>query len=595
MTIVNRARVGWMLGAGILIIATGSAHPASAAHSGAVRLIPSLPQLSAVSSTVGPNVLVNDRANDVLPIVSQDGPSVAAYGNQLLVGFFDNTACLSPPLFCSGYSRSLDGGATWTAMGSPTAPLGDVLVGLEDPVVVADRPRAPGETGVFYFGHVAADFSSNLIIGVHKTIDTGTTWVQAANASPLAGGASEYQQKEWIAVDTRASGPGAGNVYVCWDRVIAPDLLQRSIQFSRSTDGGQTFTQLAGGLSSSPTTSTGCQVAVNPLNGDVYVAWVDYNDLSTIQNHFRRSTDHGVTFGPDIVVASVGFAATPFDCGFGFPIPVFLDKELGNETRPILSLLYPSLAVNPVTGDIYVAREQAGLAGGDESDISVSRSADGGMTWSAPARINSVATGQQFFPSVAVNSDGRIGVMYYSTQNSPTDRLIDVYEVVSQNGLTWSAPIRVTDVSFDRPITNPASDPQNPNCWMGTYNTITAAAPGLGNKNFYIAWSDNHLDADPAAPGVQPDPDIRVAVSQPAAPSGVCAYTVTAAEGYLCSLRVGDTVCQPASGSTGPCNAPLSCFRGFNSLCLATMVPKSGPQLRCPFESRRPIGFKCYR
>jgi hypothetical protein len=185
--------------------------------------------------------------------------------------------------------------------------------------------------------------------------------------------------------------------------------------------------------------------------------------------------------------------------------------------------------------------------------------------------------------------------MYYSTQNSPSDRLIDVYQVVSHDAAIWSKPIRVTNVSFDRPVTNPASDPYNPNCYMGTYdNSIAAAAPGLGNGTFHLSWSDNRLDGDPNTPGVQPDPDIRVAVSQPVAPAGsVCAYTVGQAFGTLCPLRVGDTVCQSASTALGHCDAALSCYGGAGSFCIVNLIPKSGPQPQCPAASKRATGLKC--
>lgn len=127
-----------------------------------------------------------------------------------------------------------------------------------------------------------------------------------------------------------------------------------------------------------------------------------------------------------------------------------------------------------------------------------------------PTRINSVVTGQQFFASIAVNTDGVIAVIYYSTQNSPTDRLIDVYKVVSiDGGTTFSVPIRVTNFSFDRPQTNPNFDNNFGPCYMGDYISITAPAPGLGDTGFYMAWGDNRMDGDnDPGTGLQPDPDI---------------------------------------------------------------------------------------
>jgi len=75
-------------------------------------------------------------------------------------------------------------------------------------------------------------------------------------------------------------------------------------------------------------------------------------------------------------------------------------------------------------------------------------------------RINGTVTGHQFQPSLAANQDGELRVVYYSTQNSMTNRKIDVYEVSSiDDGAHWSSPDRVTDVSFDRPVTGPNFHP----------------------------------------------------------------------------------------------------------------------------------------
>src|SRR5207237_393960 len=42
---------------------------------------------------------------------------------------------------------------------------------------------------------------------------------------------------------------------------------------------------------------------------------------------------------------------------------------------------------------------------------------DGGLTWSAPARVNGVTTTQAFTPVVAVAHGGIVGVTYYDLRN----------------------------------------------------------------------------------------------------------------------------------------------------------------------------------
>jgi hypothetical protein len=169
------------------------------------------------------------------------------------------------------------------------------------------------------------------------------------------------------------------------------------------------------------------------------------------------------------------------------------------------------MTVDPTTGYIHVVWHRAGLAGGSLSDIAHSISTDNGVSFGPTERINSIVNGDQFFPAIAANIDGAITVMYYSTQNSGTRRLIDVYKVTALADQLFEAPVRVTDVSFDRAQTNPNFDPIVATCYMGDYNGITSPATGLGSSEFYLTWGDNRLPIPPGLPTAGlPDPDVRL-------------------------------------------------------------------------------------
>jgi hypothetical protein len=451
---------------------------------------------ASIGVTAGVDGLVNNRGTDSFPNVTQSETSVAINGNIVLVGYNDSGQ-FGPTGDFTGYARSTNGGTTFTDMGTLPTPGDNIQAVFGDPVIVADRNRLGGDNGRFYFANLATltSPSGRSVISVHRSTDGGQTWT-GANASPLAP-AGAFQDKEWMAVDTR---PGGGNIYVCWRQFGGTN----GIQFSRSVDNGATFTQLAASLDATPLTGQGCQVAVGPT-GNVHVFWTDFSGPTV---RVRTSTDGGVTFGPAVAVGAVAFAETVISCG-GQNRTVFVDAEAGANGRAIRSTLFSSVALNPNNGTILVAVHRAGLPGGNGADIAVFRSTDGGATWSAPVLANSVVTGHQFFASIAYNTLGEARLIYYSTQNSATNRLIDVYQVTSTNdGVAWGAPVRITDVSFDRPQTNPNFDTIVAACYMGDYNSIAAAAPGLGNADFHMAWGDNRLDANPNVAGVQPDPDI---------------------------------------------------------------------------------------
>jgi hypothetical protein len=464
-------------------------------------------------SAPGVDILVNDRTLDAgKPNRTQSEPSVAVLGNTVLVGYNDSGQLSGPNSSgdFTGYSRSVDNGSTWIDMGAPTTPLGVVSSVSGDPVLAADRNRVAGQNGVFYFANLGTSTANISIISVHKTINGGVSWAQAANASPLAV-AGQFQDKEWLAVDTRAFGTGAGNVYVCWTRFGGAG----GIQFSRSTNGGVSFTQQAANLSAGTTNVQGCVVAVDTRAfgtgaGNVYVAWLHFVSATTAQIRFRRSTDAGATFGPEIIAGpTFPLAETPppNPCGRD----AFFDTEPGFASRGIRSAPFPSMTVDPTDGYIHVVWHRAGLLGGSLSDIAHSTSTDNGVSFGPTERINSVVNGDQFFPAIAATTEGTLMVMYYSTQNSGTRRLIDVYKVTALAGELFGASERVTDVSFDRTRTNPNFDPVVVTCYMGDYNGITSPASDLGSSEFYLTWGDNRLPIPPGLPTAGlPDPDVRL-------------------------------------------------------------------------------------
>jgi len=75
----------------------------------------------------------------------------------------------------------------------------------------------------------------------------------------------------------------------------------------------------------------------------------------------------------------------------------------------------------------------------------------------------------------------------------------------------------------------------------------------------------------------------------------VCSYTVTSAKGFHCPVSPGNTVCLSQSAVTGGCDAALRCLTRINSFCFASLQPKSGPEPKCPFASKRPRGLQCFK
>lgn len=105
----------------------------------------------------------------------------------------------------------------------------------------------------------------------------------------------------------------------------------------------------------------GSMPAVAP-NGDVYVLWMDVNTSLGIPDYFkiRKSTDGGDTFGDEITVTE------------------FISRKLaiGNATTWNI----PSLAIDQLTGNLYVAYMDYPNLSSLDRHIKFIRSTDGGSS-----------------------------------------------------------------------------------------------------------------------------------------------------------------------------------------------------------------------
>jgi hypothetical protein len=119
-----------------------------------------------------------------------------------------------------------------------------------------------------------------------------------------------------------------------------------------------------------------------------------------------RSVDHGDSWSTAITVAPIA-SAPAHD-----PDGVFVRS--GGEL--------PTVAVDPVSGAVYVAWEDGGGSSGAVDGILMSVSHDGGRTWSPPAPVNQDRAHDAFTPSLSAAA-GTIALSYFDTRtDDPADR-----------------------------------------------------------------------------------------------------------------------------------------------------------------------------
>src|SRR5439155_537402 len=185
------------------------------------------------------------------------------------------------------------------------------------------------------------------------------------------GGQGAFNDKPMITVDN-SPGPHFGTIYVAWDNNNGNSNAHNQVLVSRSTDGGVTFSApvVASGNPSGPQGVIGADPYVTP-NGTLHVAWKDADNNRIAES---SSTDGGLAFGP---VHTVATTKIPFD------VDIPAEQSRG-------ALMYPACgAVSDAT--LACSFTDGSLAGG--TDVLVSRSTDGGATWSQPARTNDTCGG----------------------------------------------------------------------------------------------------------------------------------------------------------------------------------------------------------
>jgi hypothetical protein len=240
--------------------------------------------------------------------------------------------------------------------------------------------------------------------------------------------ASKYNDRPAIAVDhtTRAF---AGNVYVAFDWLYPGELgpSDRGIAVATSSNGGQTSNAVFVNDSYVDSVSRP-SIAVDSA-GVVHVVWYD-DALRVVASDL--SSDGGATWGTDVSVAGTSSFAIPHLSTWVLPSP-----ELAVDTSG-----------GPFDGTLYVTWAQDGGAG--VPDVVLSKSSDGGATWSTPIVVSDVTINSQFTPSITVDPQGNVLVGFYDRRDDPNDVRVSFYVARSSDGgVTFQRNVKVSDADFD--------------------------------------------------------------------------------------------------------------------------------------------------
>ena len=389
--------------------------------------------------TANVNAVVNDSTNTN----HQNETSVAVKGDTIYVSWNDYRGKTRT---YAGLGRSTNRGATWTNQ-FVGAYAGNTIWGYDTYVNI-------GRGDTVYV--CVERYSSSVRDSLYRSPNAGNTWLAPVDFGTV------------------------GSVDKCYGDADPPYLYHTytdfttsgTIRFSRSTDGGASFSS-AFAVDRSSTTSQGSQPRAG--RGDtVYVVWgldnrygtswtVNYDDM------IRRSPDRGATW-PD-TERVIG----RFDNNYG----IFRWRHL-----PM-----PAFDVNRQNGDLYVANCDADSTAPRHFRMRFTRSTDAGMTWSTQVRLDAPAGADTFsaiFPWIEVSpgvppTGGRVYVTWISTKGGNSN-LGCFGRVSTDRGVTFLPEEQISDT-----LVRPDSLPS------GSFAVIIGDYIGCRATNTYIAtaWCDN--------------------------------------------------------------------------------------------------------
>ena len=335
-----------------------------------------------------------------------------------------------------GWGYTTDAGITWTFPGV-----------LENNVFRSDPVTKSDEIGQFFYLSLQSNQAESFFCDdLWRSTNGGQSWTLLSGNQGAGGG-----DKEWLTID-KTNGPGHGFQYQADD---GANCSGNGVQFQRSTNGGVTW-QTPVNIPNSPVYGT---LDVD-TNGNVFVGgWSGGTAFRCVRSSNAQIGGQTPTFDRSTAVSLGGTIVQGGINGVGLCGQVFLaiDRSGGSTNNNI----YMLASVEP--------------SGRSTTDVMFVRSTDGGVTFSAPHRINDdgLTNKWHWFGTFSIAPNGRLDAVWHDSRNSVannTDSQL-FYSYSTDAGVTWSPNVAVSN-SF-----NPLEGYPNQNK-IGDYITIVSDNTG---------------------------------------------------------------------------------------------------------------------
>ena len=424
----------------------------------------------------------------------------------------------------TGFFTSFDGGQTWTDGQIPMGNGGSG--GNGDP-----SPAFDAKFGTAHMAQLSAalgqrgPFAGHIDVSVSTSSDGGLTWkspvtvdVGQASISPSANGV--FLDKEWLVADNNPSSPHYGRLYLSWDRIEFDKgaFLRSPVDFAYSDNAGKSWSRPIDISGSNPAFCTANQGPAGPAgacdesffsygavepNGDLVVGFMNQQHSAAweVANEFEdqimtvTSHDGGVTWSNPVHVADMedgGLESITFS-----DYPANVDGRATQTGFQFRTGSWGNLNVDPVTGKLYAVWTDNSDGAHDvaspvtDTNVFMSVSSDEGATWSAPIRVTSGVT-DKWFPWVAARG-GKVGVVYQEEAVDGSGTYVTQMATSTNDGASWSYQTVSTAVSdADHSVWFQAHAPDCATCsrFLGDY--VGMAFDTLGRA--HITWTDMRRD-----------------------------------------------------------------------------------------------------
>jgi len=401
-----------------------------------------------------------------------------------------------------GGAYTMDGGGTWTRISVPfsrcsggNAANGGDYERATDPWVTFAPDGTAYQIALAYNRVANGD---NAIL-VSRSTDGGRAW---SNPVTLRrDGAQSFNDKESISADPT----DPRYIYAVWDRLTGN---HGPAWFARTSDGGATWEPARAIFDPGANSQTINNLIVWLPDGTLIAAFTELANVGAPNPRLRiiRSADKGATWSAPITIADIQTVGT-------------VDPETGAAIRD--GSILGSIAAGK-NGTLVVAWQDSRFAAGAHDDIAFSRSQDGGLSWSAPLRVNGNPAVPAFIPTAVIRDDGVIGVTYYDFRGNtpdPSTLWTNYWLATSSDGAAWEE--RTIGGPFNYTTAPLAGDRLFLGDYMGLASVGTTFLPFFAQTN---GDSDNRSDifaslarASTAAALARESTPVKAAIAAPRA------------------------------------------------------------------------------